>query len=155
MSLLVVLMASIMATHPVNALITSRTACLCMTAMDGNRFLVLKFWIPYQITKSASTLSSLIEYALRDFVADIHEVDRHVYIGTVVKINESGNEVLVSFMEPSVVFKSNSQTFCWPKKPDETWLKDSSVLCLIPPPRETKRGYKVDYDVNHECKNHE
>ena len=50
-------------------------------------------------------------------------------------------------MEPSVVFKSNSQTFRWPKKPDETWLKNSSVLCLIPPPRETKRGYKVDDDV--------
>ena len=60
-------------------------------------------------------------------------------------------------MEPSAVFKSNSQTFPWPKKPDETWLKNSFVLCLIPPPRETKRGYKTDDDViqniHGECKN--
>ena len=100
-------MVSIMATRLVNELITSRTACLRITAMDGNRFLVLKFRSPYQITKSASALSSLIEYALGDFVADIYEVDHHIYKGTVVKINESDNEVLVSFMAPSVVFKSN------------------------------------------------
>ena len=62
----------------------------------------------------------MIEYALGDFVAAIYEVDHHIYIGTVVKIDESHNEVLVSFMEPSVVFKSNSETFLWPKKPDET-----------------------------------
>ena len=53
-------------------------------------------------------------------MAAIYEVDHHIYIGTVVKIDESHNEVLVSFMEPSVVFKSNSETFLWPKKPDET-----------------------------------
>ena len=147
MSFLVVLMVSFMGTCLVNALITSRTACLRITAMDGNRFLVLKFRSLHQITKSASTSSSLIEYALGDFVAAIYEVDPHVFIGTAVKIDETDNEVLVSFMEPSVVFKSNSQIFRWPKKPDETWLKNSSVLCLIPPPRETKRGYKVDGDV--------
>ena len=127
MSLLVMLMVSIMAARPVNALITSRTACLRITAMNGYRFLVLKFRSPYQITKSASTLSSLIEYALGDFVADVYEVDHYVYIGAVVKMNESDNEVLVSFMEPSVAFKSNLQTFRWSKKPDETFLR--TVLC--------------------------
>ena len=110
MSLLVVLMVSSMATRLVNELITSRMASLRITAMDGNRFLVLKFRSPYQITKSTSTLLSLVEYALGDFVVDIYEVDHHIYKGTVVKINESANEVLVSFMEPSVVFKSNSQS---------------------------------------------
>ena len=127
-----------MATHPVNALITSRTACLRIAAMHGNRFLVLKFRSPYQITKSAYTLSSLIEYARGDFVVDIYEVDHHIYKGTVVKINESDNEFLVSFMELSVVFKSNSQTF--------RWLKNTSLLCLIPPSRETKQSYKFDDD---------
>ena len=109
--LVVLLVVSIMATRPVNALITLRTVCLRTTAMHGNRFLVLKFRSPYQITKSASTLSSLIEFALRDFIVDIYEVDHNIYMGTAVKINESDNEVLVFFMEPSVVFKSNSQTF--------------------------------------------
>ena len=63
------------------------------------------------VTECASTLSSLIEYALGDFVAAIYEVDHLVYIGTDVEIDESDIEVLVSFMELSVVFKSNSQTF--------------------------------------------
>ena len=63
------------------------------------------------VTESAPTSSSLIEYALGDSVAAIYEVDHHVYIGTVVEIEESNNEVLVSFMDPSIVFKSNSQTF--------------------------------------------
>ena len=90
------------------------------------------------VTECASTASSLIEYALRDFVRTIYEVDHLVYTGTVVEIDEPNNEVLAFFMEPSVVFKSNSQTCCWPKKPDEIWLKNSPVLCLISPPRETK-----------------
>ena len=63
------------------------------------------------VTECASTLSSLIEYALGDFVAAIYEVDHLVYIGTDVEIDESDIEVLVSFMELSVVFKSNPQTF--------------------------------------------
>ena len=37
-------------------------------------------------------LSSLIEYAPGDFVAAIYEVEHHVYIGTVVKIDESDNQ---------------------------------------------------------------
>ena len=45
------------------------------------------------------------EYAIGDFVAAVYEFDHLVYIGTVVEIDESDNEVLVSFMEPSVVFK--------------------------------------------------
>ena len=157
MSLLVVLMVSIMATRPVNALITSRTACLRITTMDGNRFLVLKFWSRHQITNSASILSSLIEYALGDFLAAIYEVDHHVYIRTVIKIDKSYNEDLVYFMEPLAVFKSNSQTFRWPKKPDETWLKNSSVLCLILPPRETSEATKLMMtfiqNILRECKN--
>ena len=57
------------------------------------------------VTECASTSSSLIEYAIGDFVAAVYEFDHLVYIGTVVEIDESDNEVLVSFMEPSVVFK--------------------------------------------------
>ena len=102
-------------------------ACLRITTMDGNSFLVLKFRSPHQITKSVSTL---IEYAPEDFVAVIYEVHHLVYISTVVKIDESDNEVLISFMEPSGVFKSNSQTFRWPKKPDETWLKKQFCAVL-------------------------
>ena len=81
-----------MAKRPVDALITSRTPCLRITTMDGNHFFVLKFWSPHQIIKSASTLSSLIEYAPGDFVAAIYEVEHQVYIGTVVKIDESDNQ---------------------------------------------------------------
>ena len=109
------------------------------------------------VNKSVFTSSSSIEYPLRDFVTAIYEVDHHVYIGTVLEIDELDNEVLVSFMEPLAVSISNSQTFPWPKKPDEIWLKNSSLLCLIYPPRETKRGYKVDNDVTQniqrQCKN--
>ena len=50
------------------------------------------------VTECASTSSSLIEYALRDFVAAIYEVDHLIYIGTDVEIYESDIEVLVSFM---------------------------------------------------------
>ena len=63
------------------------------------------------VTESAFTLSSLIEYAPGDFIATIYEADHHVYVGTVVEIGGSDNKVLVSFMEPPIVFKSNSQTF--------------------------------------------
>ena len=156
--LVVLLVVSVMATRPVNALITLRTVCLRITAMHRNRFLVLKFRSPYQITKSAFTLSSLIEFALRDFVVDIYEVDHNIYMGTVVKINESDNEVLVFFMEPSVVFKSNSQTFRWPKKLYKTWLKKyfSAVL------NSSSTGDKVRLqiwwwlmiqNIHRECKN--
>ena len=109
------------------------------------------------ITECVSKLSSLIEYAIGDFFAAVYEVDHLVPIGTALEIDESDNEVLTSFMESSVVFKSNSQTFCWPKKTDEIWLKNGSVMCLIPPPWETNWGCDVDDDliqnIHRQCEN--
>ena len=84
-------------------------------------------------SESAFTLSSLREYTLGDFVAAIYEVDHLIYRGTVVKIGKSDNEVLVSFMEPSVLFKSNSQAFRCPKKPDEILAKKEFCVLLNSP----------------------
>lgn len=41
------------------------------------------------VTESASTLSSLIEYALGDFIAAINKDGHYVYIGTAVEIDDS------------------------------------------------------------------
>lgn len=135
--ILAVLMVSVIVTCPVNALIALITACLRITAMDGNRFLVFKFRSPHQLLPSLlPRSSSLIEYALRDFVEAFYEVDHHMYIWTVAEIDKLDNEVLVSFMQAISSF--HIKYFCWPKTPGEFWLKNSSVLYLIPPPRETK-----------------
>lgn len=90
---------------------------------------------------SAPTINESVE---GDFVAVIYEAEQQSYIGVFVDIVESDKAGLESFMEPSVTFKSNSETFRRPKKPDEIWLKNSSVLCLIPPPWDTKRNFKID-----------
>ena len=55
---------------------------------------------------------------------------------------------LIIFYRAVDSFKSDSQTFRWPKKPDEIWPENSSVLCLTPPPRETKRGYTHFHQFN-------
>ena len=41
------------------------------------------------VTESASTLSSLIEYVLGDFIAAINKDGHYVYIGTAVEIDDS------------------------------------------------------------------
>ena len=124
--ILAVLMVSVIATRPVNALIALITACLRITPMDGNRFLVFKFRSPRQLLPSLlSRSSSLIEYALRDFVEAIYEVNHHMYIWTVAEIGKLDNEVLVSFMQPSVVFISN--TFVCQRRQVNFGLK--TVLC--------------------------
>ena len=115
-------MVSVVATRPVTAL----TAYNCDGWKSFSRSQILDF--ESTVTESASTSSSLIEYILGDFVEAIYKVEHHIYIGTVLEINESDNEVLVSFMEPSVVFKSNPQTFRSPKKADEIWLKKFCAL---------------------------
>lgn len=51
------------------------------------------------VTKSASTLSSLIEYTLGDFVAAIYEVDCHVYMGTIAEVDEPDSEVVFSIFK--------------------------------------------------------
>ena len=91
-----------MVTRPVNRLITSRTARVRITAMDGDRvgwmesrwmeFLFSNFEVHIKLPSLLPHLCSyLVEYALGDFVADIYEVDHHVYVRIVVKINESDN----------------------------------------------------------------
>ena len=52
MSLVVVLIVSVITTRPVAELNASRKACLRVTAMDGNHFLVPKFRAPYQLLPS-------------------------------------------------------------------------------------------------------
>ena len=52
MYLLAVLMVSVIAARSVAALIASKTECLGITAMYGNRFLILKFRSLHQLLPS-------------------------------------------------------------------------------------------------------
>ena len=103
MFLLVVVIASIIATYSAIPLIASTMACLHITSMVGNCFLTFSL-LPshFLITESAPTINESVE---GDFVAVIYEADQQSYIGVFVGIVESDEEGLESFMEPSVTFK--------------------------------------------------
>ena len=152
MSLLAVLMVTIIATQLVTALIASTMACLHITAMDGNCFLVhinchrVRFHIVIfdrVCTKRfrCSNLWSWPPHLYRDWCRNIWVRYRSfsIFYGAISSFQ-------IKFTDLSLAKKAR-------------WIlaKNSFVLCLIPPPQETSQRYKVDDDViqniHRQCKN--
>ena len=67
--------------------------------------------------------------------------DRKVYIGKVLKINDS--DAKISFYEHAGTLSLGS-IFREPKKRDEIWVDIANILHVVPVPVETKRGKKFE-----------
>ena len=69
------------------------------------------------------------------------------YVGKVEEIDQG--DVYITFMKPEV--KSISQqTFLWPSRADEVWVKEEDILCVVSSPQAGKRGFKFTDDI---CEN--
>ena len=52
-------------------------------------------------------------------------------------------------MKPEVKCISK-QTFLWPSRKDEVWVKEEDILCVVSSPQADKRGFKFTDDI---CEN--
>ncbi len=69
------------------------------------------------------------------------------YVGKVKEIDQG--DVYITFMKPEVKHISQ-QTFLWPSREDEVWVKEEDILCVVSCPQAGKRGFKFTDDI---CEN--
>ena len=58
-------------------------------------------------------------------------------------------DVYITFMKPEVK-RISQQTFLWPSRADEVWVKEEDILCVVSCPKAGKRGFKFTDDI---CEN--
>ena len=83
-----------------------------------------------------------IHLSIGEYVGAVY--DDKQYTGRVKDID--GDDVQVDFMEPDVN-RNTQQTFLWPRRSDNLWVKKKDVLCVVSSPEEAKRGYKFTADI--------
>jgi len=63
--------------------------------------------------------------------------DKDWFIGKVTDIDDTDNEVEVSFMQ------KKKNLYQWPRNPDVIWIEKDDVLCTVNAPTETGKSKRM------------